>query len=103
VVWYLAGLVEALLGLRFLLRLIGANPAAGFVEAVNTLTDPLVAPFRNIVAVPPVNGGVFDWNTLIAMAVYWLIAWAIIRLFFISRPVTEEEARTEISRDDHRP
>ncbi|HYC79744.1 MAG TPA: hypothetical protein VEC17_01835, partial [Candidatus Binatia bacterium] len=49
VVWYITGIVETLLGLRFLLRLIGANPAAGFVDAVYTLTQPLVAPFNNIV------------------------------------------------------
>lgn len=101
VVWYIAGLIEALLGLRFILRLIGANPAAGFVDAIYTLTEPLVAPFSNIVSNAAVSGSVLDWNTLIAMAVYWLAAWAIVRLFFIGRPVSEDEARTEIYRDNN--
>jgi hypothetical protein len=100
VVWYIAGIIETLLGLRFILRLIGANPAAGFVDAVYTVNQPLMAPFRNIVSNAQVSGSVFDWNNLIAMAVYWILAWAIVRLFFIGRPVSETEARTEIYREN---
>jgi hypothetical protein len=100
IVWYISGLIETLLGLRFILRLIGANPNSGFVDAVYNLTAPLVAPFNNIVRNARVEGSVFDWNALIAMAVYWILAWAIVRLFFIGRPVDEDEARTEIYRDN---
>jgi hypothetical protein len=102
VVWYIAGVIETLLGLRFILRLIGANPGAGFVDAVYDLSYPFVAPFNNIVRNATVEGSVFDWNTLIAMVVYWLAAWAIVRLFFIGRPVSETEARTEIYRENNR-
>ncbi len=102
IVWYIAGLIEALLGLRFILRLIGANPAAGFTDAIYTVTAPLVGPFNNIVRNARVEGSVFDWNALIAMAVYWIIAWAIVRLFFMGRPVSEDEARTEIYRENDR-
>ncbi|MBX4188157.1 MAG: YggT family protein [Candidatus Doudnabacteria bacterium] len=100
VVWYITGIIETLLGLRFILRLIGANPGAGFVDAVYTITAPLVQPFNNIVRNASTGGSVFDWNTLIAMIVYWLLAWAIVRLFFIGRPVSEDEAKTEIYRDN---
>jgi hypothetical protein len=100
VVWYIAGIIEALLGIRFILRLIGANASAGFVDAVYTVTQPLVGPFNNIVSNARVSGSVFDWNTLIAMAVYWIAAWAIVRLFFIGRPVDEEEAHTELYREN---
>jgi hypothetical protein len=100
VVWYVAGLIEVVLGLRFILRLIGANPAAGFVDFVYGLSAPFVAPFNNIVHNARIEGSVFDWNTLIAMAVYWIAAWAIVRLFFMSRPVSETEADYQIRRDN---
>jgi hypothetical protein len=84
VVYTILGIVEAVLGLQFLLRLIGANPAAGFTDFIYTLARPLLAPFFNVVRNTPVgNGGVFEWTTLIAMVVYWLLAWAIVRLFFL--------------------
>ncbi len=101
VVWYVAGIIEVILGLRFVLRLIGANPSAGFVDGVYTLSRPLVSPFDGIVHNASVSGSVFDWNTIIAMAVYWIVAWAIVRLFFIGRPVSEDEARTEIYRENN--
>jgi YggT family protein len=102
VVWYVAGLIETILALRFVLRLIGANPAAGFVDFIYTLAQPFVAPFNNIVRNASIEGSVFDWNTLIAMAVYWILAWAIVRLFFMGRPVTEDEADYEIRRENEK-
>lgn len=100
VVWYIAGLIEAILALRFFLRLVGANPAAGFADLIYTISQPFVAPFNGIVRNASIEGSVFDWNTLIAMAVYWIVAWAIVRLFFMGRPVTEAEADYEIRREN---
>jgi hypothetical protein len=102
VVWYIAGLIEVILGLRFLLRLVGANPAAGFVDFIYALAHPFVAPFNGIVHNVSIEGSVFDWNTLIAMIVYWIVAWAIVRLFFIGRPVSEAEADYEIRRENEK-
>lgn len=48
-------LVYTGLGLRFVLILLHARPDAGFVRWVNTVTDPLYAPFRDIL--PTVNVG----------------------------------------------
>jgi hypothetical protein len=85
VIWTILGIVEGVLALRFVLRLIGANPAAGFTDFIYDLTRPLLAPFFNVVRNSATAGnGIFEWTTLIAMAVYWLIAWAIIHLFFLS-------------------
>ena len=86
VVWTILGIVEAVLALRFILRLIAANPSAGFTDFIYTAASPLMAPFNNVVrnVRADASGGVFDWNTLIAMVVYWLLAWAIVRLFFLS-------------------
>lgn len=100
VIWYVTAIIESLLGIRFILRLIGANPAAGFVDFIYDATAPLMQPFSNIVRNLRIEGSVFDWNVLIAMVVYWLVAWAIVRLFFIGRPISENEARTEIRREN---
>ena len=103
IVWYMLGVIEVLLGFRFLFRLIGANPAASFTDFIYDTSRPLVQPFANIVGVTPIETGsgttIFDWNTMIAMAVYWLLAYALVRLFFVSRPVSEEEADYEVRRE----
>lgn len=106
VVWYILSVVEALLAFRFILRLIAANPAAGFTDFIYTVTQPLVQPFSNIVRTARIEGNtvasVVDWNILIAMAVYWLLAWAVVRLFFMGRPVSETEADYEIRRENNK-
>lgn len=87
VVWYVLGIINTLLGLRFVLRLFGANPAAAFTDFIYSLTSPLLAPFRNVIRSSAVGTGVIEWSTLLAMAIYWLIAYAIVRLLVVSRPV----------------
>ena len=87
VVWYLLYLVEGLLTLRFILKIIGANPVAGFTNFIYDITQPLVAPFNAIIRssrVSGVSGGIAEWSALIAIAVYALAAWALIKLFEIA-------------------
>jgi hypothetical protein len=91
-IWLLTDVVEGLLAFRFLLKLFGANPDAAFTAFMYTLTQPFVAPF---VAVFPTSyayasGTIFEWGSLLAMFVYWFIAWAIIRLFFVARSPEDE-------------
>lgn len=86
VVRLLLFLVEAFLALRFILRLIGANPAAGFTQFIYRGSAPFMRPFQNIVPVSSTEEVVIDWPVLIAMVAYWLLAWAIIRIFFLSYP-----------------
>jgi len=42
------GVVEVLIGLRFVLRLLGANPTAGFVQMVYGVSGFFMAPFSTI-------------------------------------------------------
>jgi hypothetical protein len=99
IVWYLLGILETLLGFRFVLRLFSANPAAGFTDFIYEATAPLVDPFFNVIGASRVDTGTVEWSTLLAMAVYWLLAWAVVRLFFIARPVSEAEAEDELRHD----
>jgi YggT family protein len=82
VVYFLTATIFSILALRLLLLVLGANAANGFVNLVYAVTNPLVAPFRGIFALPADTGvGFFDWATLIAMAVYGLAGYLVMTLF----------------------
>lgn len=92
VVWYVLSVIEGLLAIRFIMRLLQANPEAFFTSFIYALSDlftaPFVAVFKNSVA----EASVFEWTTLLAMLVYWLLALAIIKLFIMSKSVSRIEA-----------
>ncbi len=97
IVWYILGIIEVLLAFRFVLKLLGANSGAGFTSFVYGLTyifaEPFRAVFRNNTIVP---GSVFEWTTLLAMVVYWVIAAGIIRLFLMGKTVSTPEAAVKL-------
>ncbi len=96
IVWYLVGILEVLLAFRFFLKLLAANSSAGFTDFVYRLSNIFVAPFLNVFRISRVDKNVFEWTTLLAMAVYWLIGLAIIRLFFMGRSVSTPEAAAKL-------
>jgi hypothetical protein len=96
IVWYVLGLIEALLLFRFVLRLLGANPSAGFTNFIYTLSYPFRAPFQAVFSATKVSGSVFEWTTLLAMVVYWLVALAIIKLLLMSKSVSTPEAAAKL-------
>lgn len=100
VVWYFLGLVEALLAFRFALRLLGANPGAGFVDFIYGITYPMVAPFFGVFRTIQVQGSVFEWTTLLAMLVYLFVAWAIVKLFLMTRTVSTPEAAEKLNKEE---
>ena len=99
-VWYLLGLIEIILAMRFLLRLLGANTRAGFTDFIYTVSSIFTAPFDAVFRNARVEGSVFEWTTLLAMLVYWLIAWGIVKLFVIGKPVSSAEADVRIQEED---
>jgi len=54
---YAFWLLYGLLGIRLVLALIGARPRAGFVQAIQAITNPLYAPFRGILPNLTTEGG----------------------------------------------
>jgi YggT family protein len=76
--------LEILLGLRFILKLIAANPNSGFAVFIYGITKPFVAPFTGLVGTPTSGGTIFEVTTLIAMAVYALFFWVVIRVVQIA-------------------
>lgn len=90
IVWYVAGVILALLALRFLLALLGANPANAFANFIYSVSYPFVAPFFGLFSYRLAYGvSRFEIYTLVAMVIYALIAWGIARLITINRPVSE--------------
>jgi len=100
IIWYILGILEALLAFRFFLKLAGANPAAGFTRVIYDVTYPFAEPFLNVFRISTVDNKVFEWTTLLAMVVYWLIALAIGKLFVMSRTVSTPEAAARLQRQD---
>ena len=74
------GILEIFLGLRFVLKLIAANPDSGFAAFIYGITRPFLAPFELLVGTPTSGGTILEVTTLIAMAVYALFFWIIVRV-----------------------
>jgi YGGT family len=87
-IWWILLVLEVILFLRFLLKLIGADPSNPFASFLYSLANIFLFIFKGIVADWHFGASVFEWSTLIGMLVYALIFWAL-RLFLrtvISRP-----------------
>jgi hypothetical protein len=95
VVWYILGVVEVLLGFRFLLKMLAANAATGFVSFIYMVTGPLVAPFRGIFPTPVSGGSVFEWSTIVAVLVYICIAWGLVYLLDLLYPITPNDVEVQ--------
>jgi len=79
IVWYLVGLLTALLLIRFVLALLGANLANQFASWIYTITDPFVTPFRGLLQIGQFHAGIgrIEVETIVAIIVYAIIGWAI--------------------------
>jgi uncharacterized protein YggT (Ycf19 family) len=97
VIWYILGFIEALLLFRFVLLMLGANPNSGFAQLIYGLSLPFAAPFQGLF--PILNAGpvVFEWTTLVAMFVYFLVAMGITKLLQFFRPTSPEEVERVVT------
>jgi uncharacterized protein YggT (Ycf19 family) len=78
VVDYIFYVIYALLAMRFILALLAARRSAGFVQFIETVTNPFFAPFRGIVASPSTDDGhILLVPMVIAIVVYILLHLAI--------------------------
>ncbi|MFA6376721.1 MAG: YggT family protein [Candidatus Paceibacterota bacterium] len=100
IIWYVLSLVEALLLLRFVLKLMAANPEFGFASFVYAITTFIVAPFLSVFGTTKVLGSIFEWTTLLAMLVYWLGTLAVIKLLLIGKTVSTPEAAEKLNKED---
>jgi uncharacterized protein YggT (Ycf19 family) len=97
-IWYFLAIIETLLLFRFVLLALGANPLNGFVSFVYAITAPLTLPFVGMLPQLEQGSLVVDWASIVGMVVYALIAYALVHLVQMLRPVS----RTEVERKvDH--
>lgn len=86
VVYVISGIITGLLAIRFLLSLLGANPLNSFANIIYDLSRPLVAPFFGLFNYNAQLGVArFEFETLIAIVVYGLIAWVLVNLLSSGR------------------
>jgi hypothetical protein len=98
--YLLFGILEGLLGIRFVLGLLGANPAAGFAQFIYGMTGPFIAPFVGLFGQPRFEGSVFEFNSLVAIIVYALIAWVLVKIVWLTMADSRRGAVTTSSRID---
>lgn len=88
-IWFIVGVIEVLLGLRFIMKLLGANPNSGFVDFIYTVSGIFVAPFNGIFSTATAEGdvvsSVFDPATLVAMLIYVLLGWGLVKLLTLNK------------------
>ena len=96
IIWAVLGLLEILLGLRFVLKLIAANPDSGFAAFIYGITSPFVAPFALLVGTPTFEKMILEWTTLIAMGIYALFFWGVVTVIriVVDRPSARSITRS---------
>ena len=100
IVWYILGLIEILLLFRFILKFLGANPLAGFTSFIYGATYIFAAPFLNVFRLTRVEGSIFEWTTILAMLVYWIVAMGIVKLLVMGKTVSTPEAAVKLNDEE---
>lgn len=77
VVDYIFYVIYGIIGLEIFLELLGARDSSGFKSFIDTLSAPLLAPFRSIVIEPSFGRIQFKLSFLVALIVYLLLHLAI--------------------------
>ncbi|MFN8556327.1 MAG: YggT family protein [Dehalococcoidia bacterium] len=95
------GVVATLIMVRFLLKLLGANPEAGFTSFVYSLSAPFVAPFRGIWNTSAAGGAVFEPESLVAFIVWILVAWLVAAILRMALFGDRGAVRTSTRSVDH--
>ena len=86
-IYFIFGLLEILLAFRLVLKLLGANAGSAFVGLIYGLTGVFILPFEGIFRKGITQGietvSVLEPSTLVALLVYAVIGWGIVKLIRI--------------------
>ncbi len=101
VVSFVFGAIEVLIAMRFVLLLLGANAATGFVSFVYDLSSIFMAPFNAVLKTTATSGVTLEWSALVALAVYALIGWGLVKFIYALSPRRSSQTveRVEESED----
>lgn len=89
-VYFLFGFLEVLLAFRLILKLTGASVASGFVRFIYAVTGLFILPFQGIFRQASTSTSVLESSTIVAILVYILLAWGIVKLLRISSGEQQE-------------
>ncbi|MDB5162562.1 MAG: Membrane protein involved in colicin uptake [Candidatus Saccharibacteria bacterium] len=89
VIYYVGGVIIALLLVRVLLQLLGANQGSDFVGFIYALSSIFVAPFSGIFGEPTFGQSHFETSAIVAIIVYALLTVGIAKLIALTRPREE--------------
>ena len=101
-VYWIFGLIEGLILIRFVFKVLGANPSAGFAQFMYGITAPLVAPFYGLFGNPAAQGSVLELHSIVALVVYALLAWLLGKLAWIVMGETRSAVKTRATQIDSR-
>ena len=98
-IWLLFGILEAMIVLRIVLKMVGANPDSLIVTMIYGFTNLFLFPFQNLVASPTSGNIVLELSSMFAILIYGLIAWVVERTVWLIfyRPRGSVVAVTETS------
>ncbi|HEX6121827.1 MAG TPA: YggT family protein [Ktedonobacterales bacterium] len=82
---YAFWVIEILITIRLILLLMDANPQALFSEIIYGVTEPFVIVFQNVFPSPSGEGHQLEAASVLALLVYPLLLWAILRLMALLR------------------
>jgi len=99
-IYLVFGIIEGLIAIRFVLRLLGANAAAGFASFMYGVTAPFVAPFVGLFGTPNFDGSVLELHSITAIVVYALLAWVLAKIVQLTMGDTRTAVHTRASRVD---
>jgi len=79
------GILNTLICLRYLLKLMGANPSNPIAQFVYSTTQPVLTSFQDLIATVEFGGTILEFHALIAIALYGMLGWMsvqVLRLMF---------------------
>lgn len=100
VVAYVFGVIEILIAIRFVLKLLGANAEAGFVQMIYAVSGFFMAPFNAVFGVQRMSGSTFELSALVAIAVYALLGFGAVKLIRTLSPREHSETVERVEKDD---
>lgn len=98
IIWYVLGVIEALLAFRIALKLLSANPTSLFVNFIYNVSDPFALPFAGIFGVTVSQGNVVEWSTFVAMAVYAIVSFGLVKLAQLIKPTNPAEVSESVDK-----
>jgi hypothetical protein len=86
ILFYVQGVIFALLGLRIILRLLGASQGSSFVNLIYGITYPLVYPFLGMFRTQWTYGAArLEYEAIVAIIVYGILFWIIANFFRLGK------------------